>query len=101
MFALQSVFAAEFLYRFPKGVKYIGVVGIAAVSVVVRQKERPCRVVVIENGFHCVSLLSAFQPKHDVERIFEILLSDKVIELLIAVAVHFIYGAVQPSVKAL
>ena len=86
MFALQSVFAAEFLYRFPKGVKYIGMVYITAVPVAVRQKERPCRVVVIENGFHCVSLLSAFQTKHDVEWIFEILLSDEVIELLITVS---------------
>ena len=101
MLVQQSVFAAEFLYCIPKRVEYIGMVYITAVSVAVRQEERSRRVVVIENDFHCVSLLSAFQPKHDIERVFEILLSDKVVELLITVAVHFIDGAVQPSVKSL
>ena len=82
------------LYCFPKRVEYIGVVGITAVPVAVRQEERSRRVVVIEDDFHCVSLLSAFQPKHDIERIFEILRSDEVIELLITVAVHLIDRAI-------
>lgn len=56
MLALQSVFAAEFLYRFTKGVEYIGMVGITAVSVAVRQEERSRRVVVIEDDFHSSSL---------------------------------------------
>ena len=94
MLALQSVFAAELLYCFPKRVEYIGVAGITAVSVAVRQEKRSHRVVVIEDDFYCVSLLSAFQPKDDIERIFEILLSDEVIELFITVAVHLIDRAI-------
>ena len=86
MLVLKSVFAAEFLYCFPKRVKYIGMVYITAVPVAVREEQCSRRVVVIEDDFHCVSLLSAFQTKHDVEWIFEILLSDEVIELLITVS---------------
>ncbi len=56
MLALQSVFAAEFLYRFPKGVEHIDFIGIAAVSVAVRQEERSRRVVVIEYDFYFSSL---------------------------------------------
>ena len=43
----------------------------------------------------------ALQPEHDVERVFEVLSFEQVIELRIVLLVHFVDGAVQPTVEAL